>query len=548
MKVRHLLNVVIVVYLITWSSPIQATLPLNPAPDLCIMIMLDGLRPDYLTMYNPPNLLRLVAEGAWVVEGRSVFPSMTTPNQTSFVTGALPRTTGIPNNSRYDRQLDRIISPLRDNQATTIAEVMSAGGWQTVAINHFMLEGRGARFYTQGDFNTLISYLTIDLPALLVHYHVDIDTAGHKFGPFSQQTRRAVLAADEGIGLLLAELDRLNLTERTTIVIASDHGMSPYDGIPLVPSLTQLAMQSDLSFAGTNAQITTDTDLVYINAGASYLYWRSAQRTPEREEELMQLLQSIQGADILNAAQIEQLGADPERLGDVAIIPCEGRALTAGNGLGGGHGTPQENHIMMLFWGRGIKPGSIVHRASIVDIVPTILALTKLEVPTTVDGKPIFNILDMPSWKTRLTQAGDYRVVDVAASSSNLLNMPVNAADGDMLTVWQAADDEGEVEYITLDYGQVRQIGSVEIVAAPGDIAVSPRHISIEISVDGMQFTPVYTGQLSPVKGGQSAWLHLDKPLETRYLRLRVISSWAERTAVRIAELRAWKESGSLQQ
>src|SRR5690606_15188284 len=100
----------------------------DSGPRHIVMLMLDAFRPDYLTLYDPPNLKRLMREGTWVAEARSVFPSTTTTNQTSFVTGAFPGSTGIPNNARYDRESDRILRPLRDNRCPTIAEILRDNG------------------------------------------------------------------------------------------------------------------------------------------------------------------------------------------------------------------------------------------------------------------------------------------------------------------------------------------------------------------------------------------------------------------------------------
>jgi len=394
MPKKLLLCCALIVCFNMFTAGSAAELQPNSAPTTVIMIMLDGFRPDYLTLYNPPNLMRLMAEGAWVVEGRSVFPSMTTANQTSFVTGALPKNTGIPNNSRYDRALDRIISPLRDNKVPTIAEIVGTQGWETISINQFMLENRGVLRYFKGNMSTVSSLLSTTKNRILVYYNGETDAVGHTYGPFSSQMRAGVLAADAEIGRLLEALQQKGLYDKTTIVVASDHGMSPTDGLPIKPDLIQLAVQSGIRIALDNAYINEDTELVAYTSGSVYLYWREGKRTPAREAELLALLRRIDGADIYTAEDIERLGADPERLGDIVIVPQAGRSLTLGSGTTGSHGTPQESHSTILFWGQRIKPGAIVHRASIIDIVPTLLYLLDLEIPATVDGEPLYRIID----------------------------------------------------------------------------------------------------------------------------------------------------------
>ena len=65
-------------------------------PRTILFLTADGFRTDYIEWHNPPHLKQLIAEGVRVTNAKNVFPSLTTPNMTSLVTGALPRTTGQP--------------------------------------------------------------------------------------------------------------------------------------------------------------------------------------------------------------------------------------------------------------------------------------------------------------------------------------------------------------------------------------------------------------------------------------------------------------------
>ncbi|HHT27212.1 MAG TPA: sulfatase-like hydrolase/transferase [Firmicutes bacterium] len=518
------------------SATAALVVPFDPAPKLIIMIMLDGFRPDYITMYGPPHLQRLVLEGAWVAKASAVFPSMTTSNQTSFVTGALPANTGIPNNSRYDRQQDRIITPLRDNHRSTIAEMLVRQGWYTASVNHFMLQNRGVYRYVQGDMTDVINLIQTDRPTLIVYYNAQIDTVGHQYGPFHTATRQAVLEADAEIGRLLQELERLGIAEQTAVVVASDHGMSPHDGVPITPDLTQL-MYSGLKLAADNASIKPDTELVYIASGAVYLYWRNGMKTPEREAKLQEILAGIDGADIYWPEDMAAVGADWERLGDVAIVPQSGRSLRRLSG-GGGHGTPDEMHTLMLFWGSGIKQGAIVHRASIIDIVPTLLALIRADIPETVDGKVLTEILDRAGWKERLGVAGSYVVRDVAASGMTPISLASYVADGSVFTAWEGPFQDSEA-YIELDLGVSRSIGAIELVAALGETPWGPRECAVEVSTDGITYQPAFKGELPPIIDTDAVRLDLEQEVMARYVRLTAWSGWQEH-AIKVAELRVW--------
>jgi arylsulfatase A-like enzyme len=515
----------------------------DPTPKTIIVIMIDSFRPDYVTMFSPPNIQRLVQEGAWVAEGRSIFPSLTSPNQTSFVTGAMPINTGIATNKayRYDRATDSFPDVLPNSKVLNIAEIMAINGWKTTSVNHFMLENRGAQPYVRGNMEQVIQLVERMRDGLFVYYNAEVDTIAHAHGPFSNETRQAVLAADQEIGDLLSALVRLGLTEQTTLVIASDHGMVTTGGRPMSPTLTEIAVAGGWKIATDQTQITANTDLVAVSAGAYYLYWRNGKQTPEREERLLNELRQIEGATILTADDLRALGTDPYLIGDIAIVPHEDRGLKLENANKGKHGVPQADHLTLLFWGQGIKPGVIVPSAKIIDVVPTLLTLAKLDIPASVEGRALSDIIVRTSWKGRLGKAGDWLVRDVAASDGTLYDTPAMAADGNIYTYWDAAV-VGEDTFIAFDFGSPRWIGAVEIVSVSDSMATGPRQIRIEVSKDNVQYKTVYTGSLSAIRNGSSEVLTLPEQAQARYLRLSILSSWAS-NRVQIAEIKVWREA-----
>ncbi|MFB3896103.1 MAG: alkaline phosphatase family protein, partial [bacterium] len=112
-----------------------------------IFITSDGFRPDYIEMYHPPNLMQLIKEGVRVKDAVDVFPWTTTTNMTSLVTGSYPATTGIGNNSQYEKETDKIVGGPRNNKAETIGETLQKAKIPTAVVNHFMLQNRGADKY-----------------------------------------------------------------------------------------------------------------------------------------------------------------------------------------------------------------------------------------------------------------------------------------------------------------------------------------------------------------------------------------------------------------
>src|SRR5258708_634810 len=66
-----------------------------------LVIVVDGLRPDYVTSDVMPRLTRLGQRGIVFTAHHSVFPTVTRVNVSSMVTGAYPETHGLLGNTIY---------------------------------------------------------------------------------------------------------------------------------------------------------------------------------------------------------------------------------------------------------------------------------------------------------------------------------------------------------------------------------------------------------------------------------------------------------------
>lgn len=369
----------------------QATDSIN-SPEFAVLIVLDGFRPDYITIHEAPTLRQLISEGVWVEHAVGVFPSNSTVNQTSLVTGAYPNTTGIPNNSRYDRMTDEILTGLRDNRATTISEVFRSAGLRTASVSHYMVEGK-VDTYSRNFGEALLMLRGNKKPNLLIYLNLSIDSAGHQSGPFSPQTARAVKQADDEIRLLIDTMKDQGIYENSVFVVVSDHGMSPTGGQLIRPNLEYQLWTNGFTVAQTAREIHETTDIVHLQHGSAFLYLREGRFTEERYDKLVNILGAIEGVDVLDHTALKALHTDPERLGDVVIVPQAGYTLYPGTGNTGIHGRPQEQQITLLFVGPGFRKGVILQEAEIVDVVPTLLHLFNLPIPSTVDGKVLTEAL-----------------------------------------------------------------------------------------------------------------------------------------------------------
>ena len=66
-----------------------------------LVVFFDGLRPDYITEQNMPNLYAFSKLGCYGKQHHSVFPTVTRVNASSFSSGSYPGTHGLMGNTVY---------------------------------------------------------------------------------------------------------------------------------------------------------------------------------------------------------------------------------------------------------------------------------------------------------------------------------------------------------------------------------------------------------------------------------------------------------------
>ena len=82
----------------------------------------DGLRPDFVTQRDTPNLFRLAREGVRFDRHHSIFPTLTMVNATALATGAPPGVNGLEGNNFY----------LPPSAETPKGEIVSAEGAKAI--------------------------------------------------------------------------------------------------------------------------------------------------------------------------------------------------------------------------------------------------------------------------------------------------------------------------------------------------------------------------------------------------------------------------------
>jgi predicted AlkP superfamily pyrophosphatase or phosphodiesterase len=83
----------------------SATVPAKPEHHVVVVVW-DGMRPDFVTEHNTPTLWNLAGEGVTFRNQHAVYPSATNVNGTAMVTGVYPGKSGILANFVYRPDID----------------------------------------------------------------------------------------------------------------------------------------------------------------------------------------------------------------------------------------------------------------------------------------------------------------------------------------------------------------------------------------------------------------------------------------------------------
>ncbi|MEO7200143.1 MAG: ectonucleotide pyrophosphatase/phosphodiesterase [Dokdonella sp.] len=223
----------------------------SPVQPLLILVSVDGMHPDYLQRGLTPTLQDLADRGVRAESMRPSFPTLTFPNHYTLVTGLRPDRNGIVNNTMEDARIPDQRFSLSNREA-----VMDARWWDQAVPLWTSLRRSGqqaatmfwpgseapihghhpdywhpfdAKMSTDARVDSVLGWL--DLPAakrprLMTLYFEGVDSAGHRYGPDSEQVNTELKVVDAAIARLLEGLDKRSLRESVNLVIVSDHGMA----------------------------------------------------------------------------------------------------------------------------------------------------------------------------------------------------------------------------------------------------------------------------------------------------------------------------------
>ena len=215
---------------VTPTLTLTPTLTITPTPAplarRVLILSIDGLRPDAISLAPMPILTALMYSGAYTLSARTIYPSSTLPSHTSMLSGLCPKKHGVNWNDYMPEN--------GYAQVTDIFDIAHAAGLQTV-----MYVGKEKlRQITEPASTDIFEYINdrdlviteklienfpADFDLMFIHFPT-ADAMGHVYGWLSGEQLSVLYRADQAFGMLFAELERRGLREETLIIITADHG------------------------------------------------------------------------------------------------------------------------------------------------------------------------------------------------------------------------------------------------------------------------------------------------------------------------------------
>jgi arylsulfatase A-like enzyme len=292
----------------------------EPPRDRVIILVVDGLRPDYVTEEIMPRLNGLAREGFRGQAHHAVFPTVTRVNGPTIFTGTHPGTHGLLGNSVYlpDVDASRTLDASNADDLRTIdeatggtllttpslGEMLTAGGLVYFAVgsgsggsamlmNH---TGAGAglvhyQFTIPDSLGPVVAEVLGAPPTIapgtsaaprvaravdellqigldradadvLAAWLTEPDGTAHRTGVGSPETIEVLAQVDTEIGRLLDGLVERELRERTNIIVVSDHGFSTHTG---ESSLEDLLVEAGLKESEESTDVVVAGDAIHVN-------------------------------------------------------------------------------------------------------------------------------------------------------------------------------------------------------------------------------------------------------------------------------------------
>lgn len=364
-----------------------------------LIIALDGFRWDFAEREDARNLLELKRDGASVERLIPSFPSTTFPNFHSMATGMEPSRHGLVGMMFRDREKGRSFSYMKNASegewygGSPFWLLAQAAGIKTATYfwpgSDAGIQGKNPTYFKKYDGRVpneeriaqVFAWFRMpeaERPGLVVVYFSDVDSAGHKTGPDSPETKAAIQKLDAAVGELVKGVRKIR--KDTNILVVSDHGQIA------VASRIDLSGRAD--FRGCLAANEAPMTMLYCD-------------DPERVR--AELIKNAPEVEVWRRAETPEYlqYRDNPRIGDLVVVPRtpsivfivppgdpDAKPVPALRGM---HGYEprryREMSGILIGSGPAFKKGVVAPPAKTVDVFALICHLMGLSMPPGVDAE-----------------------------------------------------------------------------------------------------------------------------------------------------------------
>ncbi len=354
-----------------------AVVPAKPERHVVVVVW-DGMRPDFVTEQNTPTLWKFAREGVMFRNHHPAYPSATMVNGTAMATGVYPGRSGIIANHVYRPDIDpRHALDVELPPTVRKGDELSGGKYIAVPTIADLVERAGARSviaaaktvgllldrhpndvgaknsvtlvagktlpnaaidpiteklgpfpsaHLQRDSWTtkaLIDVLWKDgVPPFSILWLGEPDLTQHETAPGAPVALAAIKSSDENLAAVLSALDQYKVRETTDVFVVSDHGFSTIRrSINLPKILNEAGFSASTEFTGD----PKPGDIMLAGNGGSVLFYIVGHDSTVARR-LIEFLQQSDFAGVIFSKQpmegtftLEQANIQNDRAPDVVM-------------------------------------------------------------------------------------------------------------------------------------------------------------------------------------------------------------------------------------
>lgn len=197
-----------------------------------VVVSIDGLRPDAIERFGARTLQRLMREGSYTLEARTILPSKTLPSHTSMLTGTEVEEHGVTWNENQLEQRGYVRVPTvfatARAQGLHTAAFFSKGKFHHLSVpgtlDHLRVPEGNGRYDAEQTAAHVEEYLAAERPNLTFVHFGEPDRMGHRYSWMSWWYARAVRRTDAALERVLGAADRAFGAGNYSVIVTADHG------------------------------------------------------------------------------------------------------------------------------------------------------------------------------------------------------------------------------------------------------------------------------------------------------------------------------------